>query len=274
MLCPTARKGWPKKCAGLSSAKPKTNSRASRILFDVSDSSKRCVGNRSIALSVTPARAGSVNTDGLQLVAPCIRDRGFPAVGQHDRRAVGGMQGKQLQSRRDLRRLGEQPRHVLGTDLLHIGDMALAQGRQRLGGDACIFEHYITFSHGLDSSVRLSGRVRYSFHYSCSLMAIVLTIFSGSGRARSIDNSPFFKSAPKTCIPSASTKVRWKWRAAMPRWIYCRALSSCWRPRITSWFSSMVTSSWSRVNPATASVIRRHSGWPLPRSHRSMLYGG
>src|ERR1700675_1891476 len=124
MLCPTARKGWPKKYAGLSPAKPKTNSRASRILFDVSDSSKRCVSNRSIA--------SSVNADGLQLVAPCIRDRSFPAVGQHDRRAVGGMQGKQLQSRRDLRRLGKQPRHVLGTDLLHIGELTLAQGRQRL----------------------------------------------------------------------------------------------------------------------------------------------
>src|SRR3979490_1507045 len=185
----------------------------------------------------------SVNAHRLQLVAPCIRDRSFAAVGQHDRRAVGGMQCEQLQSRRDFRRLGKQPRHVLGTDLLHIGDMALAQGRQRLGGDACIFEPNVTFSHGLDSSVRLSGRVRYSFHYSCSLIAIVLTIFSGSGRASSTDNSPFFKSAPNTRIPSASTKVRWKWRAAMPRWMDWRALSSCWRPRITSWFSSMVTSS-------------------------------
>jgi hypothetical protein len=43
-------------------------------------------------------------------------------------------------------------------------------------------------------------------------MAIVLMTFSGSGLARSIDNSPFFRSAPNTCIPSASTKVRWKWR--------------------------------------------------------------
>src|SRR6267143_1919 len=266
MLCPTARKGVAKKYAGLSPAKPKTNSRASRILFDVSDSRKRCVSNRSIALSV--------NADSLQLIAPCIRDRGFPAVGQHDRRAVGGMECEQLQSRRDLRRLGKQPRHVLRADLFHIGDMALAQGRQRLGGNACIFKYGTSFSHGLDSSVRLSGRVRYSFHYSCSLIAIVLTTFSGSGRARSIDNSPFFKSAPSTCIPSASTKVRWKWRAAMPRWMYCRALSSCWRPRMTSWFSSMVTSSWSRVKPATASVIRNRSGWPLLRSHRSMLYGG
>src|SRR5229473_1214289 len=213
----------------------------------------------------------SVNADGLQLVAPGVRDRSFPAIGQHDRCAVGSVQREQLQSRRDRRCLGEQARHVLGTDLLHIGDMALTQGRQRLPRDALRLKLNITFSHGLDSSVRLSGRVRYSFHYSCSLIAIVLTILSGSGRARSIANSPFFRSAPSTCIPSASTKVRWKWRAAMPRWMYCRALSSCWRPRITSWFSSMVTSSWSRVKPATASVIRNRSGWPLARSHLSIL---
>src|SRR5205807_1667437 len=64
-------------------------------------------------------------------------------------------------------------------------------------------QHYLRSWSRLLS--QLSGRVRYSFHYSCSLIAIVLTIFSGSGRARSIDNSPFFKSAPSTCIPSAST---------------------------------------------------------------------
>src|ERR1700744_1023104 len=36
----------------------------------------------------------------------------------------------------------------------------------------------------------------------------------------------------------------------------------------------MVTSSWSRVKPATASVMRKRSGWPLLRSQRSMLEGG
>ena len=47
-------------------------------------------------------------------------------------------------------------------------------------------------------------------------------IRSACGRTRSIDNSPFFRSAPKTSMPSASTKVRWNWRAAMPRWRYWR----------------------------------------------------
>src|SRR3978361_1774005 len=131
-----------------------------------------------------------------------------------------------------MRRLGEKPRHVLGTDLFHIGDVAFAQGRQRLGGDVISFVRNVTFSHGLDSFCRPSGRVRYSFHYSCSLIAIVLTTFSGSCLARSIDSSPFFRSAPSTCIPSASTKVRWKWRAAMPRWVSCRAFSSVLGPRI------------------------------------------
>ena len=46
---------------------------------------------------------------------------------------------------------------------------------------------------------------------------------SGCGRTRSIDNNPFFRSAPDTSMPSASTKVRWNWRAAMPRWMYSPA---------------------------------------------------
>src|SRR4051794_32327950 len=39
----------------------------------------------------------SVHADGLQFVAPCVGDRRLTAVGKHDRRAVGGMQGEQLQ---------------------------------------------------------------------------------------------------------------------------------------------------------------------------------
>src|ERR1700722_5797889 len=196
---------------------------AHREIYGVGNTGKTCISGTDKVGSVTRASARSVNADGLQFVAPGIGDRSFAAVSQHDRRAVGGAECKKLESRRDLRRLRKQFRYILGTDLLHIGDMAFAQARQRLGGDISRFKHNINFSHGLDSSVRLSGRVRYSFHYSCSFMAIVLTIFSGSGRARSIDNNPFFRSAPSTCIPPASTKVRWKWRAAMPRWMYCRA---------------------------------------------------
>ena len=48
---------------------------------------------RSVASSVA---ARSVNADGLQLVAPGVRDRGFPAVSQHDRRAVGGVEREQF----------------------------------------------------------------------------------------------------------------------------------------------------------------------------------
>src|SRR5713226_613273 len=81
--------------------------------------------SRSRSVTGQPA---SVNADRLQLVAPGVCDRRFAAVGQHDRCAVGRVQRKQLQSRRDLRRLREQSRDVLGTDLLYIRDMALAQG--------------------------------------------------------------------------------------------------------------------------------------------------
>ena len=72
-----------------------------------------------------------MNADRLQFVAPGIGDRGFPRIGQHDGRAVGGVERKQLQSRRDLRRLREKPGHILGADLFDIDDMTLAQTGQR-----------------------------------------------------------------------------------------------------------------------------------------------
>ena len=41
------------------------------------------------------------------------------------------------------------------------------------------------------------------------VIEIARAIRAGSGRARSIDSSPFFRSARWTSMPSASTKVRW-----------------------------------------------------------------
>ena len=41
----------------------------------------------------------------LELVAPGVGDGGLAAVGQHDRRAVGGVQRVEQRSRRELRRL-------------------------------------------------------------------------------------------------------------------------------------------------------------------------
>src|SRR5579871_1516788 len=75
---------------------------------------------------------GSVHADGLELVAPGVRDRGFARIGQHDRRAVGGVKREQLHSRCKIRRLREKPRDVLGADLLHVSDMAFAKMSQRL----------------------------------------------------------------------------------------------------------------------------------------------
>ena len=98
-------------------------------------------------------QAVSVHADGLELIAPCVGDRSLPAIGQHDRGAVGGMQREQFQARRDPRRLGEKPGHVLGTDLLHLGDMAFAKMGQRLLGDPFGFERHTHVTHGLDSSI-------------------------------------------------------------------------------------------------------------------------
>ncbi len=81
-----------------------------------------------------------------------------------------------------------------------------------------------------------------------------------------MDSNPSLRSADFTSMPSANTNVRLNWRAAMPRWMYCRDLSSSWRPRMLSWLSSTVISIWSRLKPATASVMRSSSAVPGCRS--------
>ncbi len=77
----------------------------------------------------------SMHADGLELLAPGIGYRRLTAVGQHDRRAVGCMQGVEQGTRRQLRRLRKLPLHVLGADRPHVGDLAAAEQRQRLGRD-------------------------------------------------------------------------------------------------------------------------------------------
>src|SRR5580704_2268112 len=158
-----------------------------------------------------------MHAQGLQLVAPGIGDRGLARVGHHDRRAVRGMERKQLQPRSDLRRLRKDGRNVLGTDRLDIGDLAVAEMRKCLRREMG-WTHDRVVIHDtplLDMPTRSSWA---RFHHSCSVIAIVLTTRSGSGRTRSMDSNPFLRSAPNTSIPSARTKVRWNWRAAIPRW--------------------------------------------------------
>src|SRR5215203_3607375 len=193
-------------------------------------------------------RYASVYADGFELVRHRVGDGGFTAVGHQDRRAVSGMQREQMHSRLQLRRLRIELVHVFRTDRLDVGDLSAAENGECL----LVHCHFFRFASGsLTHGPRLLsgfvGRVRtqvqLSSRHSCSAIWIVLMTRAGSGRARSIESSPFFRSAFCTSIPSASTKVRWNWRAAMPRCRYCRTLSSCWRPRMTSSFSSTVTSS-------------------------------
>src|SRR5262252_1047745 len=159
----------------------------------------------------------SVHADGVELLAPGVGDGRLAAVGQHDRRAVGRVQRVKQGARRKLWGLRKLLPHVLRADHFHVGDLAAAEKRKRFGRD-------LGFSGG-DTVVGHGTRLLSLFNASSpapvqsrSVMLIDFTIRSGSGRARSIDKSPFFKSAPNTSMPSASTKVRWNWRAAMPRW--------------------------------------------------------
>src|SRR5208283_1180645 len=209
----------------------------------------------------------------LELLAHGVGDGGLAAVGEHDRRAVCRVQREQLQPGLDVRHLRKQRVDVLRADRLHIGDLPVAEVSQRFGG-------YFDLCHGSTARFRWHGPLApvpitrwspFRFPYSDSVMAIDLTTRSGCGRTRSINNNPFFKSALSTSMPSASTKLRWNCRAAMPRCRYWRLLSSCCRPRMTNWLSSSVTSSCSRVKPATASVIRSRSGLLASRATRSML---
>ena len=83
-----------------------------------------------------------------QLMIPGIGDRGLPAVRHHDRRAVGGMQGKQLPPWRQLRGLRKECSDVFGPDGLDVGDFAAAEPRQRLGGGSVWNDTIFHVSHG------------------------------------------------------------------------------------------------------------------------------
>src|SRR6185369_9256152 len=180
----------------------------------------RCVPNHTAERNAqSNGRRGRLlmHADGLELLAPGVGDGRFAAIGQHDRRAVGGVQCIEQRARRELRGLRKLPLHVLGADHLHVGDLAAAQKRQRFGRDHGFWEGDVIVRHGtrLLAASNASSPVRVQ---SVSVMLMVFTIRSGSGRTRSIANSPFLRSALKTSMPSASTNVRWNWRAAMPRW--------------------------------------------------------
>ena len=165
-----------------------------------------------------------MHADGLELLAPGIGDRRLAAVGQHDRRAVGGVQRIEQRARRELAAPAEiasaRPRSGSSSHRRSCRRREAPAPRAR---SWVLGEVMLLLVMALDSFLLLTRRALFGFNH-VSVMLIVLTIRSGSGRARSIDNSPFFRSAPKTSMPSASTKVRWNWRAAMPRWRYCRAL--------------------------------------------------
>src|SRR3954454_16979620 len=115
------------------------------------------------------------------------------------------MQGIEERSRRERRRLREFSMDVLGADRAQIGDLSAPQHCERFarngftGGDVIIGHDTRLLSINASSSVRV---------HSLSFMLMLFTVRSGCGRARSTDKRPFFKSAPRTSIPSASTKHR------------------------------------------------------------------
>ena len=121
----------------------------------------------------------------------------FPGAGDRHRRAIGIVQAEQLEVGATRGLSAQQPLGLVDLDLADVAQIAFAQQRQVLRREINGFLHF--------------------FH--------VITLQSECGgppagvRAVRGDSSrrPLSSRAPVTSMPSASTKARWNWRAAMPR---------------------------------------------------------
>jgi hypothetical protein len=69
---------------------------------------------------ITDLSSSSMYAHRLEFLLPGIRDCGLATIGEHDRRAVGGVQRKQLQAGCDFGGLREQGRNVLRADCFQI----------------------------------------------------------------------------------------------------------------------------------------------------------
>src|SRR5690349_21720210 len=152
---------------------------------------------------------GLVNAQRLEIVL-AERRQGDLAVGQYgDLRAVRSMHRKRADA--------------IDEHLLYIGEVLHPEEcefARRHVPNAFDFLHFLNpFSD--------RGRVRPSHELEPTgarlaavepiLISTFRTRLSASGRIRSMCSSPLSSNAPLTSMPSARTKDRWNWRAAMPR---------------------------------------------------------
>src|SRR5262245_22193904 len=149
--------------------------------------------------------------------------------------------------------LGELARRREG-DLSAVGGEDAVADRA-LEGDAAQIGEILQPQQSQALRRDLPDVVRYCVHEFCFFRAvppvtatsplpavpfrigIVRTGCSITGRTTSIDNRPFASSAPDTSRPSARTKLRWNWRAAMPRCRKMRSACSFCLPRMLNWFA-------------------------------------
>src|SRR5262249_511471 len=241
-----------------------------------------------------------------ELITHGMAQGGLAAIGQRQRRAVGGVQGEEIDAGRDALDGWEHLLGLVGRHDLDVGDLAptqlgeLAHAHGRLhhpwprelafAAAACFGRFCIVVvfhdAHSFWSGAlarpgrgrrqlapapinaphlpflpahRVRALKRTAQSFVARPISTLRTRRSGSRRTRSMHNRPSLRSAALTSMPSARTNERLNCRAAIPRCKNSRAFSSSWRPRITSWLSSRVISSWSRLKPATAKVMRRRS---------------
>src|SRR5262249_3643330 len=259
-----------------------------------------------MAWPLVPRTTPSVQAGDLELITHGMAQGGLAAIGQRQRRAVGRVQGEEIDAGRDALDGWEHLLGLVGRHDLDVGDLAptqlgeLAHAHGRLHhrwrgelafataaglGRLCIVVVFHDAHSFLSGALARPGRgrrqlapapinaphlpflpahrVRALKRTPQSFVAPPRSTFrtrrSRSRPPRAMHNRPALRSADLTSMPSARTNERLNCRAAIPRCRNSRALSSSWRPRITSWLSSTVISSWSRRKPATANVMRRRS---------------
>src|SRR6266436_1310039 len=107
---------------------------------------------------------------------------------------------------------------------LDVGDVLHAEERQLFGrhmsNSFALVHRILSTAPAARSWVSASAPLAERWEppvISPPVISIVRTRLSTSGRTRSMWRRPLSNRAPLTSMPSARTKERWNWRAAMPR---------------------------------------------------------
>src|SRR5579863_329466 len=159
-------------------------------------------------LTSTAPQIPSMHAQGFQIVLPRRGECEIAFGRDTDAGAVG--------------RADRPYRLAIDLDLANVRDVLHAPHREIASGHPAVDakDHFGPVVHGVSpffATGASTSIVCFDFEASFVPIGMVRARVSGIGRRRSICNSPLSRLALVTSIPSARTKARWNWRAAMPR---------------------------------------------------------